>query len=74
MSSIVSTEDAKQALDLLLDRGCRNVIITMGASGCLLASQEDRTHRHVECPQVKAVDTTVSKQRGSYDGMFNKIK
>ena len=60
---IICQDDARKAIAILLERGCKNVIMTMGSSGCMLASQENRTPVHVKCPQVETVDTTVSKYK-----------
>ncbi|XP_069693445.1 ribokinase isoform X2 [Periplaneta americana] len=53
-----TVEDAKLALSKLLDRGCKVVIITLGASGSVFASHEDRTPIHVPTQHVKPIDTT----------------
>ncbi len=55
-----SVEDAEAAISILLDRGCKTVIITMGEKGAVVASTDNRTPIHVAATQVAPVDTTVS--------------
>ncbi|XP_007665247.3 ribokinase [Ornithorhynchus anatinus] len=54
-----SPTDAGKAGSVLLERGCRVVIITMGAEGCVLVSGEDPVPKHIPTEKViKPVDTT----------------
>ena len=59
---VISVHDAYKALDILLDRGCRTVIITLGSQGVVYARSDDRKVVHVAARKVQAVDTTVSYQ------------
>lgn len=51
-----SDKTARQAADILMDRGVNNVIITLGARGALLAT--DRETVMVPAPMVDVRDTT----------------
>ncbi|NP_001088727.1 ribokinase L homeolog [Xenopus laevis] len=53
-----SPEDAGIAGALLLEKGCKLVIITLGGEGCVILSQSDPTPRHIPTNKVKAVDST----------------
>lgn len=44
---------------LLLERGCKLVIVTLGAEGCMMISVEEPIPKHVPAEKVRAVDTTV---------------
>ncbi len=50
-----SEPDWNLVADRLLDAGCRSVIITLGADGCLVATGEFK--RNVPAPRVEAIDT-----------------
>ncbi|XP_022088584.1 ribokinase-like [Acanthaster planci] len=54
---VTSVEEAKDAAKILLERGCKKVIITLGGQGSLLALP-DSEPAHVPARAVKAVDTT----------------
>ncbi|MEZ4713343.1 MAG: ribokinase [Caldilineaceae bacterium] len=47
---------AEEAAQKLLDRGAKNVILTLGERGCLLVNRDEV--QHVPAPAVKAIDTT----------------
>ncbi|XP_047638336.1 ribokinase isoform X2 [Phacochoerus africanus] len=53
-----SPEDAGQAAQVLLERGCCIVIITLGAEGCVMLSRTEPVPKHIPTEKVKAVDTT----------------
>jgi ribokinase len=55
---IGSPEQAAEAAQALRDRGGRNVLITLGASGVLAALDSGATH--FEAPRVAAIDTTAA--------------
>ncbi|XP_059838801.1 ribokinase isoform X2 [Hypanus sabinus] len=55
---VSNIEDAGKAGSMLLEKGCIVVIITMGAEGSLLMSQEKPSPCHIPTRRVKAVDTT----------------
>lgn len=55
-----SVDEAKVAVGKLLDKGCKQVIITLGASGAVFASQDNCIPIHVSTKTVKPVDSTVS--------------
>jgi ribokinase len=54
--AVDTVEQATNAGRILLDRGARTIIITLGERGSLLVNQE--TTLHVPAPQVTAIDTT----------------
>jgi hypothetical protein len=54
------------AVGRLLDKGCKQVIITLGASGAVFASQENSVPIHVPTKNVKPVDSTVGSWRFIY--------
>ncbi|XP_069092324.1 ribokinase isoform X2 [Pleurodeles waltl] len=56
--SVNSPKDAEEAATVLLKRGCKLVIVTLGAEGCVLLSAKDSPAKHVPAEKVKAVDTT----------------
>lgn len=59
-SSVANVEEAHQAGQELLKRGCGSVIITLGPQGCVVLKAQESTPRHVPTAAVTAVDTTVS--------------
>lgn len=61
-----SVEEAMVAVGRLLDKGCKQVIITLGASGAVFASQENSVPIHVPTRNVKPVDSTVGSWKFSY--------
>lgn len=56
--AVDNEKGAAQAAEILLGRGARNVIITMGARGALLASKDFR--QLIPAFKVKPVDTTAA--------------
>lgn len=54
-----SPEEAGKAALTLRDRGCRLVIVTLGADGCVMLAQTDTSPKHIPTERVTAVDTTV---------------
>lgn len=55
---VQSVEEAMVAVGRLLDKGCKQVIITLGASGAVFASQDNSVPVHVPTKIVKPVDST----------------
>ncbi len=55
---VIDTDSAKRAALLLKEKGVQNIIITMGAAGAFVLSNE--YEGIVETPKVKAVDTTAA--------------
>lgn len=53
---VTTLEQAEQAARILLERGAKTVILTLGERGSLLVTHSEA--RHVPAPQVKAIDTT----------------
>ncbi|KAM7118934.1 ribokinase isoform 2-T2 [Ciconia maguari] len=51
-------EDAEKVGRMLLERGCKLVIVTLGAEGCMMISGEEPIPKHVPAGKVRAVDTT----------------
>lgn len=61
----VSVEDissAKEAAQLLVEKGCKCVIITLGKQGCVYIEGPGECARHVPVPveNIRVIDTTVS--------------
>ncbi|XP_064603449.1 ribokinase-like isoform X2 [Liolophura sinensis] len=56
--SVKSVDDAKKASLLLLDRGCKAVIITLGEQGAVVAFQGETTPIHIPAKKVKSIDST----------------
>uniref|UniRef100_A0ABI7X102 Ribokinase n=1 Tax=Felis catus TaxID=9685 RepID=A0ABI7X102_FELCA len=59
--TVSSPADAGKAAQVLLERGCQVVIITLGAEGCVMLSQTEPVPKHIPTEKVKAVDTTYSR-------------
>jgi ribokinase len=59
---VSSTDTAKQAAESLIQRGSRQVIITLGGQGCVWCTRERDTMQHATLPafRVKAVDATAA--------------
>jgi len=58
--SVTSLSDAQAVTASLLERGCRTVIVTLGAQGAVFATKDQTEAIHVPTRSVQAVDTTVS--------------
>lgn len=56
--SVSDISSAEKAAKKLLDRGARNVIVTLGSKGALIVNKEINTH--VDSYPVEAVDTTAA--------------
>lgn len=56
--STENLDEVQQAAKVLLEKGVRNVIITLGSRGSLLATTEG--FKHIPSIKVKAVDTTAA--------------
>ncbi|CAH1263239.1 RBKS [Branchiostoma lanceolatum] len=55
---VTTVEEAEKAADVLLDKGCKKVIITLGEKGCLCKSSKSEKGIHVPARKVSPVDTT----------------
>lgn len=55
---VTSIEEAKEASKILLEKGVKNIIATLGENGALLVSKEEIKHFEVE--KVSAIDTTAA--------------
>ncbi len=63
---VATVEDAHAVVPLLLARGCRVVVVTLGERGAVLGTSENPGKtQHVPAPSVKARDTTVSLAQSS---------
>ncbi|NWW74145.1 RBSK Ribokinase, partial [Climacteris rufus] len=51
-------EDAEKVGRMLLERGCKLIIVTLGAEGCMMISVDEPIPKHVPAGKVRAVDTT----------------
>lgn len=51
--------NVQRAVDILLDKGCNTVIVTLGEQGAAYASQENKTIKIVSTKSVQPVDSTV---------------
>jgi len=67
--TVTSVDDAGTVTTVLLDRGCRTVIVTLGAQGTVFATKDATKAVHVPTRSVEAVDTTVSVCRCLLDGV-----
>jgi len=56
--AVGSPADAGKAAQVLMERGCHVVIVTLGAEGCVMLSQTEAVPKHIPTEKVKAVDTT----------------
>lgn len=65
-SSVANVEEACQAGQELLKRGCGSVIITLGPQGCVVLKAQEAPSKHVPTTAVTAVDTTVSMTHALY--------
>ncbi|GJQ72440.1 hypothetical protein Trydic_g3516 [Trypoxylus dichotomus] len=50
--------DAETALQILLEKGCKCIILTMGSEGAVFVSQEKTTPIHIKSPKIECVDST----------------
>lgn len=50
--------EAEVAARVLILKGCRSVIVTLGAQGALFLKKDELEVIYVECPSVKCVDST----------------
>ncbi|KAM8917068.1 ribokinase isoform 3-T5 [Spinachia spinachia] len=57
-SSVANVEEAHQAAQQLLKRGCGSVIITLGPQGCVVVKGRGLTSTHVQTTACATVDTT----------------
>lgn len=53
---VESSEDAKKAAKIILEKGVKNVIITLGEKGAYLANRD--TERFIDAIKVDVIDTT----------------
>uniref|UniRef100_A0A5S6QUT3 Ribokinase n=1 Tax=Trichuris muris TaxID=70415 RepID=A0A5S6QUT3_TRIMR len=56
--AIESNEDAKKAIEELLQLGAKTAVLTLGEKGCAFASKDDHRVRFIAAQPTKAVDTT----------------
>uniref|UniRef100_A0A670HN61 Ribokinase n=1 Tax=Podarcis muralis TaxID=64176 RepID=A0A670HN61_PODMU len=54
-----NVEDAGRVGRILLERGCKTAIVTLGPEGCVLVCAKEPTPKHIPTKKVTAVDTTV---------------
>lgn len=57
-TSVESVEEAIVAANILLNKGVKNIIVTLGESGALLVNEEETVH--FKANKVKAIDTTAA--------------
>ncbi|CAI5770814.1 ribokinase isoform X1 [Podarcis lilfordi] len=53
-----NVEDAGCVGRILLERGCKTAIVTLGPEGCVLVCAKEPTPKHIPTKKVTAVDTT----------------
>ena len=53
---VKTMDEAAKAAQILIDRGTKNVILTLGERGCLLVTRD--MVKHIPVEPVKAIDTT----------------
>ncbi|XP_067320260.1 ribokinase isoform X4 [Anolis sagrei] len=56
--AVGNAEDAGRVGCILLERGCKTVIVTLGPEGCVMVSTKAPTPKHVPAQKVTPVDTT----------------
>lgn len=56
--TVSSVNEAKAASLVLLDKGCKAAVITLGGDGIVYATAEDRNPVHIPAPPTIPVDTT----------------
>ncbi|XP_061600391.1 ribokinase [Cololabis saira] len=56
--TVTNVEEAHGAAQVLLQRGCGAVIVTLGPQGCVVLKAQDSTSTHVPATPVTPVDTT----------------
>lgn len=57
--SVGNPEDAGRVGRVLLERGCKAAVVTLGPEGCVTVSTKEPTPKHIPVEKVAAVDTTV---------------
>lgn len=56
--SVSNVDQAHQAGQQLLSRGCGSVIVTLGSQGCVVVQAQGAAPIHIPTPAVTALDTT----------------
>ncbi|XP_053162052.1 ribokinase isoform X5 [Hemicordylus capensis] len=56
--AVCNVEDAGRVGLVLLERGCKTAIVTLGPEGCVMVSKEESAPKHVPAQKVTSVDTT----------------
>ncbi|KAH0622626.1 hypothetical protein JD844_025091 [Phrynosoma platyrhinos] len=56
--AVGDTEDAGRVGLILLEKGCKTVIVTLGPEGCVMVSTKEPIPKHIPVEKVIAVDTT----------------
>ncbi|XP_062829453.1 ribokinase isoform X3 [Anolis carolinensis] len=56
--TVGNAEDAGRVGCILLERGCKTAIVTLGPEGCVMVSKNAPTPKHVPAQKVTPVDTT----------------
>lgn len=57
--SVGNPDDAGRVGRVLLERGCKAAIVTLGPEGCVTVSAKEPTPKHIPVDKITAVDTTV---------------
>ena len=57
--SVKTIEDAEKAVIMILERGARRAVITLGNKGSVIGTKENRIPKHIPVTAVEPVDTTV---------------
>ena len=57
--SVKTIEDAEKAVIMILERGARRAVITLGNKGSVIGTKENRMPKHIPVTAVEPVDTTV---------------
>ncbi|XP_054834761.1 ribokinase isoform X4 [Eublepharis macularius] len=56
--TVCNVKDAGRAGLVLLERGCKTAVVTLGLEGCIMVSAKEPIPKHVPVKKVTAVDTT----------------
>ncbi|XP_054834730.1 ribokinase isoform X2 [Eublepharis macularius] len=57
--TVCNVKDAGRAGLVLLERGCKTAVVTLGLEGCIMVSAKEPIPKHVPVKKVTAVDTTM---------------
>ncbi|XP_053162012.1 ribokinase isoform X2 [Hemicordylus capensis] len=71
--AVCNVEDAGRVGLVLLERGCKTAIVTLGPEGCVMVSKEESAPKHVPAQKVTSVDTTEPQKTAGETGPFGVV-